>query len=98
VKDYCVDTSSSSALMCGRGLLVIDRPACFAISAYRQNFLLHDLLLEGVPLAVKARMWYIHDGAPVHFSHAVQDVLNNTYHDQWIGGGGPTAGLHARQI
>jgi hypothetical protein len=25
-------------------------------------------------------MWYMHDGAPEHFSHAVQDVLNNTYH------------------
>jgi hypothetical protein len=64
------------------------------------DFLLHDLpkLLEDVPLAVKARMWYIHDGAPAHFSHAMQDVLNNTYHDRWIGGGGPTAGLHARQI
>jgi hypothetical protein len=33
----------------------------------------------------------MHDGAVAHFSHAVRDVLNNTYHDQWIGRGGPTA-------
>jgi hypothetical protein len=36
-------------------------------------------------------MWYMHDGAPAHFSLAVRDVLNNTYHDRWIGRGGPTA-------
>jgi hypothetical protein len=58
-----------------------------------RNFLLHDLpkLLEDVPLAVRARMWHIRDGAPVHFSRAVRDVLNNTYHDRWIGRGGPSA-------
>jgi hypothetical protein len=33
----------------------------------------------------------MHDGAPAHFSRAVRDVLNNTYHDPWIGRGGPTA-------
>jgi hypothetical protein len=36
-------------------------------------------------------MWYMHDGALAYFSHAVQDVFNNTCHDQWIGRGGPTA-------
>jgi hypothetical protein len=36
-------------------------------------------------------MWYIHVGAPAHFSRAVRDVLSNTYHDRWIGRGGPTA-------
>jgi hypothetical protein len=56
-------------------------------------FLLHVLpnLLEDVPLAVRAQMWYMHDSAPAHFSRAVRDVLNNTYHDQWIGRGGSTA-------
>jgi hypothetical protein len=45
-----------------------------------RDFLLHDLpkLMEDVPLAVRARMWYMHDGAPAHFSCAVRDVLNNT--------------------
>jgi hypothetical protein len=42
----------------------------------------HDLpkLLEDVPLAVTARMWYMHDGASTHFSRDVWDVLSNTYH------------------
>jgi hypothetical protein len=53
------------------------------IGNHCQDFLLHDLpkLLEDVPLAIRARMWYMHDGAPAHFSHAVRDVLNNTCHD-----------------
>jgi hypothetical protein len=33
----------------------------------------------------------MHDGVPAHFSRAVRDVLNNTYHDRWIGRGEPTA-------
>jgi hypothetical protein len=58
-----------------------------------RDILLHDLpkLLEVVPLAVRARVWYMHDGAPAHFSRVVRDVLNNTYHDRWIDRGGPTA-------
>jgi hypothetical protein len=61
-------------------------------AAAYQNFLLHDLpkLLEYVPLAVRKWIWYMHDGAP-HFSHAVQDVLNNMHHEWWIGREGPTA-------
>jgi hypothetical protein len=43
-----------------------------------RDFLLHDLskILEDVPLAVRAPMWYMNDGAPAHFSRAVRDVLN----------------------
>jgi hypothetical protein len=48
-------------------------------------------LLEDVPLAVRARIWYMHDGAPAHFSRAVRAVLNNTHHDRWIGRRGPIA-------
>jgi hypothetical protein len=44
-----------------------------------------------VPLAVRERMRYMNDGALVYFSRAVRDVLYNTYHDRWIGRGGPTA-------
>jgi hypothetical protein len=56
------------------------------------DILLHDLpeLLEVIPLSVSARMWYMHDGAPAHFSCAVRHVLNNTHHDEWIGRGAPT--------
>jgi hypothetical protein len=48
------------------------------------DFLFHNLpkLLAHVPLAVRERMRYMQDGAPVHFSRAVRDALNNTYHDR----------------
>jgi hypothetical protein len=60
-----------------------------------RDFLLYDLtkLLEDAPLVVRARMWYMYDGASAHFSRAVRDVLNNTYHGRWIGRGGPNAWL-----
>jgi hypothetical protein len=58
-----------------------------------RDFLIHDLpkLLGDVPLAVRARKWYMHDSAPAHFRPAVRDVLNDTYRDRWTGRGGPTA-------
>jgi hypothetical protein len=45
-------------------------------SNHYRILLLHDLpgLLEDVPLAVRAQMWYMHDGAPAHFSRAMRDV------------------------
>jgi hypothetical protein len=57
------------------------------------DFLLHDLqtLVESVPLAVRARMWYLHDSAPAHFSRVVRDVLNTIYYDRSTGRGGPIA-------
>jgi hypothetical protein len=72
------------------------RPACFVKSAYSHHyraFLLHDLakLLGDVPLAVRERKCYMHNGAPAHFSRAVRNVLNDTYHDLLIGRGGRTA-------
>jgi hypothetical protein len=33
----------------------------------------------------------MHDGAPAHFSRGVRNDLNSTYHDLWVGTGGPTA-------
>jgi hypothetical protein len=58
-----------------------------------RDFLSLDLpkLLEAVLLAVRARMLYMHDGSPAHFSSAVLDVLNSTYRDRRIGRGGPIA-------
>jgi len=37
-----------------------------------------------------ARAW-MHDRVLAHFSQPVQDVLNNIYHDKWIGSVGPVA-------
>jgi hypothetical protein len=58
-----------------------------------RDFLSHDLpkLLEDVLLAVRVRMLYMHVGAQAHFSRAVRDVLNSSYHDRWIGRGGHIA-------
>jgi hypothetical protein len=53
------------------------------IDNHYRNFFLYHLpkLLEDVPLPVRARVWYMHNGAPAHSSRAVRDVLSNTYHD-----------------
>jgi hypothetical protein len=63
------------------------------IHNHYRDFLLHDLpkLLEDVPLAVRARMWYKHYGASAHFSLSVRNALNNTHNDRWIRREGPTA-------
>lgn len=56
-------------------------------------FLAHTLppLLEDVPIAVRRRMWFMHDGAPAHFSLLVRNWLNQpgNYGSNWIGRGGP---------
>jgi hypothetical protein len=79
--------------MCGQGLLGPHVLPHRLTGNHYRDFLLHDLpkLLEDVPLAVRARMWYMHDGAPAYSSRAVRDVFNNTYHDWWIGREGPIA-------
>jgi hypothetical protein len=78
VVDYLVIPQVSSHLSTG--------------NQYR-DFLLHDLpkLLEDVPLAVRARMWYMHDGVPAHFCRCVRDVVKNTCHGRSTRRGGPTA-------
>jgi hypothetical protein len=39
----------------------------------------------------QSKMWYMLDSLLAHLNSAGWDVLSNTYHDQWIGRGGPTA-------
>lgn len=46
-------------------------------------------LLENVPLEIRNHMWFMHDGAPPHFSNLVRQHLSNTFGDRWIGRGGP---------
>ncbi|KYM96625.1 hypothetical protein ALC62_12672 [Cyphomyrmex costatus] len=36
-------------------------------------------------------MWFMHDGAPAHFSRVARDYLNRNYSHRWIGRGGPVA-------
>jgi hypothetical protein len=45
------------------------------------------LLLEDVPLMLRNRMWFMHDGAPAHFSLAARQFLNRTFANRWIGRG-----------
>jgi hypothetical protein len=79
------NTNSSLSVMCKQGLFNSGRSSCLATSAigYRYRYLfLHDLAkgLVEVPLAVRPRMWYMHDGPPEHFRRAVRDALSNTLH------------------
>jgi hypothetical protein len=48
-------------------------------------------LLEDVPLATRRNMWFLHDGAPAHFSLEARDQLDAAYPLRWIGRGGPVA-------
>lgn len=48
-------------------------------------------LLEEVPLTVRQRMWFQHDGCPAYFTRIVREFLNNTFPERWIGRGGPIA-------
>ena len=46
-------------------------------------------MLENVPLQVRQRLWFQHDGAPAHFALDVREYLNNVFPNRWIGRGGP---------
>ncbi|KAJ8880176.1 hypothetical protein PR048_016642 [Dryococelus australis] len=48
-------------------------------------------LLDHVPLDVRARMWFMHDCAPAHFSRPVRVLLDETFNCIWIGRSGPVA-------
>lgn len=46
-------------------------------------------LLQDIPIANRQGMWFMHDGAPAHYSHIVTDYLNTTYGHRWVGRNGP---------
>jgi hypothetical protein len=48
-------------------------------------------LLKDVPLAVRQRLWFEHNGAVAHYGEDVQQWLKATYPGRWIGHGGPIA-------
>ncbi|KAJ8949738.1 hypothetical protein NQ318_005059 [Aromia moschata] len=43
------------------------------------------VLLENVQLQLRANMCFLHDGAPPHKAGIVQQYLNETYGENWIG-------------
>ncbi|KAK3888480.1 hypothetical protein Pcinc_007462 [Petrolisthes cinctipes] len=47
------------------------------------------VLFEEVPLDVRRRMWFMHDGAPSHFSLTARAYLDTIYPNRWIGHGVP---------
>jgi hypothetical protein len=72
------------------------RTAYFATSACRQPLPTFPLTWSAratgsCTTGSRARMWYMHDGAPAHLSRDVRGVLRNNCHDRGIGTGGPTA-------
>ena len=42
-------------------------------------------MLENVPLQVRQRLWFQHDGAPAHFALHVRKYLNNVFLNRWNG-------------
>lgn len=48
-------------------------------------------LLEDVPIALRQRMWFQHDGAPPHFARVVRNHLDEAFLNRWIGRGGPVS-------
>lgn len=46
-------------------------------------------LLENIPLNVRQELWYLHDGAPIHYARQVTTWMNERFPDCWIGRNGP---------
>lgn len=47
------------------------------------------LLMEDVPLQTRETAFFMHDGAPAHYTLDVRHYLDDTYGNRWIGRGGP---------
>lgn len=47
------------------------------------------VMLEDVPIAIRQRMYFMHDGAPAHFSILARNWLDANYPGRWIGRNGP---------
>lgn len=52
---------------------------------------LQENLLDNIPLNIRPQFWFMHDGAPPHYSAIVRDFLNQTCPNRWIGHRGPVA-------
>lgn len=54
------------------------------------QFLREELpsLLDNVLIGDRMTMWFMHDGAPAHFSIGPRQYLNEAYPNRWIGRGG----------
>ena len=48
-------------------------------------------ILEEVPVDIRLRVRFMHDGAPPHFSRVARQFLNRHFANKWIDRGGPIA-------
>ena len=48
-------------------------------------------LLEEMPLGIRRRMWFQHDGAPAHYHRDARQHLDASFPNKWIGRNGPVA-------
>jgi hypothetical protein len=55
-------------------------------------------LLEEVSLVIQRDLWYLHDGAPLHYARQVRTWMDISFPNRWIGRAGPIFGLLGRQI
>jgi hypothetical protein len=46
-------------------------------------------VLNDVPLQLRVAIWFMHDGAPPHFSRIARHYLNDHFPGKWIGRNGP---------
>ena len=92
--DSFLTTNIGSVLICGLVLWVN-----YLIGPYLMRFSLSEeiyktFLMEvsheilDVPLGIRRRMWFKHDGAPVHFHGNARQYLNNAFPNRWIGRNG----------
>lgn len=54
------------------------------------HFLEEELpqLFDDVPVQIRQELWFMHDGAPAHFSNNARRYLDEVYANRWIGRGG----------
>ena len=61
-------------------------------ASYSEFLMEHlNVLLEAVPLHLIQNMWFMHDGAPPHFSLQARAILNQHFPNKWIGRGAATS-------
>jgi hypothetical protein len=47
------------------------------------------ILLDEVPLNIRERMWFMHDGCPAHSTRRATNILNQKFPKRWLGRYGP---------
>ena len=43
------------------------------------------------PVMIRSQMYFQHDGAPPHYTRHMREYLNESFHNCWLGRGGPVA-------